>query len=119
MTAGDGYPGDYSYVKIDTSHDSAGGPAASLRRSSSLSGCARGHALTIPLARYKGHPITKVKVSSTARLILTKRGRTLRSIQVPGLAGARRHRIRVYEYTRHGFARRVTHAMYGCGRSGA
>jgi dienelactone hydrolase len=118
MTTGDGYPGDYSYVKIDTSHDSAGGPGASLRRSSNLSGCARAHALTIALAHYKGRPITKVKVFLDG-MVLAKRGRTLRSIQVPGLAGARRHRIRVYEYTRHGFARRVTRVMYGCGRSGA
>jgi hypothetical protein len=40
--------------------------------------------------------------------------RSIRLITVPGFAGARRHMIRVYEYTRTGFARRTTRFVYGC-----
>jgi hypothetical protein len=36
MVADDGYPGDYSYISIDTTPDAVTGPGASLRGGSEL-----------------------------------------------------------------------------------
>jgi hypothetical protein len=43
-TSADGWPGDYSYIKIDTTPDSAKGPGAALRSSSRLSPARRASA---------------------------------------------------------------------------
>jgi hypothetical protein len=51
--------------------------------------------------------------------VRTLEARHLRSVRIPGLAGTTRHRVRVYEYTRKCFARRVTRYVYGCGRQRA
>ena len=45
---------------------------------------------------------------------MRRRGRSLRTITVPGLPGTRRHTVRVYEYTRVALARRVTRRVWGC-----
>ena len=43
-------------------------------------------------------------------------GRAPRSVSIPGVPGAARHRLRVYEYTRRGLARRLTRTVWGCER---
>jgi dienelactone hydrolase len=116
-TRHDGWRGDYAYIKIDTTPDSVTGPGARYKRSSNLSACTRKRAITIKLPRYRGQPITMVKVYVDGRLVRTRRGHALRSITIPDVAGTKRHRVRVYEYTRRGLARRVTRRMYGCGRT--
>jgi dienelactone hydrolase len=116
MTSSDGYPGDYSYIKIDTTPDGVTGPGAALRQNSGLSACRRKQASRIALPLYKHRAITQVKVYVDGHLVMRLRGRRLRSVTVAGLAGTRRHRIRVWEYTRKGFARRVTRYVYGCGK---
>jgi hypothetical protein len=113
-TTDDGYPGTYSYLAVDTSPDSVVGPGASLRSSSSLSPCPARRAMVFRLRRFHGHPITRVKVYVGRRLIMTRRGRSLRRVVVPGLPGRARHKVRVFEYTRKGFARKVTRTVRGC-----
>jgi hypothetical protein len=116
-TSQDGWPGNYSYITIDTSPDSFNGPGASLRRSSGLAACTARQSIRFRLPRYKHRPITRVVVYVDGRRVLTRRGKALRSVSIPGLAGSRRHRVRVYEYTRKGLARRVTRYVRGCARS--
>jgi dienelactone hydrolase len=114
----DGWSGDYSYIAIDTTHDSVTGPGAALRGSSRLAACAARQSIRFKLPRFRHRAITRVAVYVDGRRVLTRRGRRLRSVSIPGLAGSRRHRVRVYEYTRKGFARRVTRYVYGCARRG-
>jgi dienelactone hydrolase len=116
MTSSDGYPGDYSYIKIDTSPDSVTGPGAGLKQGSGLSACTRKRATKIGLPLFHHRAITRVKVYVDGHLIMTRRGHRLHSVSVAGLGGTKRHRIRVWEYTRKGLARRVTRYVYGCGK---
>jgi dienelactone hydrolase len=116
MTSSDGYPGDYSYIKIDTSPDSVTGPGAGLKQGSGLSACTRKRATKFGLPLFHHRAITRVKVYVDGHLIMTRRGHRLRSVTVAGLGGTKRHRIRVWEYTRKGLARRVTRYVYGCGK---
>jgi dienelactone hydrolase len=119
LTSSDGYPGDYSYIKIDTTPDGVTGPGAALKPGSGLSACTSKHATRFALPLYRHRAITRVKVYVDGHLVMRVRGGRLRSVTVPGLAGTRRHRIRVWEYTRKGLARRVTRYVYGCAnRSG-
>jgi hypothetical protein len=117
MMTGDGYPGVYSYDAVDTSPDAVTGPGASLRAASSLAPCpARRGAITFRLRRFRGRPITLVRVYVGRRRVMTLRGRSLRVVLLAGLPGAGRYRLRVFEYTRRGFARRVTRTVRGCSR---
>jgi dienelactone hydrolase len=118
LTASDGYPGAYSYIGIDTSPDAVVGPGAALKRSNSLTACAARGAITIELPRFRGRPITRVLAYVDGRLVARFHGRALRSVRIPGLPGASRHRLRVYEYTRRGLTRRLTRTVWGCARRG-
>jgi hypothetical protein len=119
MVSGDGYPGDYSYIKIDTTPDSLTGAGAPLRGGSSVGACPARSAITLKLRRSHGRPIVKVKVYVDGHRVLSRRGRGLRQVRIPGLPGKRRHTIRAYEYTRTGLARRVTLHVYGCAHRGS
>ena len=113
-TSQDGWRGNYSYFSIDTSPDAVTGPGAAVGPASGLTPCTRRDATAIRLRRFRGRPITRVKVYVDGRLVKTRRGRSLRSVTVAGLAGAARHTIRVYAYTHRGFARRIVRKVYGC-----
>jgi hypothetical protein len=115
MVASDGYPGDYSYIKIDTTPDSVVGPGASLRGSSSLTLCTRRQAVRLRLRHPPGTRIVEVKVYVDRRHLLTLKGRSLRRVTVPGLPGRGRHTVRVYEYSRKGFVARISRRIHGCG----
>ena len=118
LSSRDGYPGTYSYLAIDTSPDAVTGPGAALRGSSTLTACAARSAITLRVRRSHGRPITKMVVYVDGHLAGRFRGRALRSVTIPGIPGTARHRLRVYEYTRHGLARRLTRKVKGCGGSG-
>ncbi|MBV9839102.1 MAG: hypothetical protein JO156_13365 [Solirubrobacterales bacterium] len=113
MLSADGYRGSYSYVAIDTTPDAKTGAGAGLR-SSGLLGCSATRWLTVGLSRYKGAAIRRVKVYVDGRLVMTRRGRSLRQLRIPGLPGRGRHTIRIYEYTGSRFARRITRHVRGC-----
>jgi hypothetical protein len=117
MVANDGYPGVYSYLAVDTSPDAVSGPGAGLRATgtSSLTPCPAPKAIRFRLRRFHGRPITRVKVYVGRRLVMTRRGRNLRAVSLAGLPGNASHTVRVLEYTRKGFARRVTRRVHGCG----
>jgi dienelactone hydrolase len=114
MVANDGYPGDYSYIKIATTPDAVSGAGATLKAGSGLSACTR-RAIRVKLARYRHHAITRVNVYVDHHLVMSRHGRALRSVTLPGLAGKGLHTVGVYEYTRNGFARRITRRIHGCG----
>jgi dienelactone hydrolase len=114
MVSADGYPGDYSYVKIDTTPDSVTGPAAPLRSGNALGTCPARSVIIFKLGRVHGQPIVKVKVYVDGHRILLRSGHGLSRIAVSGLPGRARHTIRVYEYTRSGLARRIKKRVYGC-----
>jgi dienelactone hydrolase len=109
--AGDGWPGDYSYVKIDTTPDAVSGPGAPLAPSSSLAPCKRS-------LRFKLHSkrrVTKVVVFVDGKRVLTRHGMRLRSVTIPGLAGNKRHRVRIYEYAGKRRVGTLTKHVRGCG----
>jgi hypothetical protein len=112
--AADRYPGNYSYVSIDTSSDSVTGPAATLKPTSSLAACARRARIRFPLRRIDGRAITRAQVYVDHRLVLTRRGRSLRAVTIAGLPGRARHIISVWRSTRRGLARQLTRHVYGC-----
>lgn len=111
----DGFPGTYSYLAVDTSPDAVFGPGASLQPTSSLTPCLAGKSIVFRLPRFRGKPITRVQVYIGKRLVMTRRGKSLRSIRLAGLAGTGKHKIRVVEYTRSGRARTATRTVRGCG----
>jgi dienelactone hydrolase len=117
----DGYPGTYSYVSIDTSPDAVTGPGAALAGArSSLTACPASSATRISLPRrVHGRPVTRATVYVDGRRVRTVRGRSLRSVSVPGLPGSGRHRVAVYAYPRRGAARRITRRVYGCAHTTA
>ncbi len=113
-TSEDGWKGDYAYIDIDTTHDADVGPGASLKGNSSITTCSRRSAIRFRLRRFHGRPIVKVRAYVDGKLVLTRRGRHLHSVVIPGLPGKRRHRVRVREYTKRGLARVQTKHVYGC-----
>jgi dienelactone hydrolase len=113
-TSDDGYSGNYSYVSIDTSPDAVTGPGAGLKTTSSLHGCPAKHQITFKLARYRHHPITRVRVYVDGRRVLTRAGKSLRTVAIAALTGKGRYRVRAYEYAGRKLARRVTRYVYGC-----
>jgi hypothetical protein len=86
-----------------------------MRPLSSLTACTPSKRIRIRLKRVHGRRISKVKVFVDRRRVLTRGGRSLRVLTLPGLAGRGRHTIRVYEYNRKGFAKRITRHVNGCG----
>jgi dienelactone hydrolase len=122
LSSNDGYRGAYSYVNIDTTPDAVTGPGGALRPSSGLGACTARDAIRFGVRRYRGRATTKVVVYVDGRLVRRFRGRALRSVTIPGIPGSARHRVRVYEYARHGrrlaLARRVTRRVWGCERKG-
>ncbi len=112
MTSNDGYPGNYSYVSIDTTPDALTGPGASLRASSGFTAC-KGR-IRFRLAR----ALTRVTAFVDGHRVLNRRGHRAgvrgRLISIPALAGRGRHTIRIYEY-RHGrLVARITRRVSGC-----
>jgi len=116
MTSADGFPGDYSYATIDTTPNATHGPGASLRTGNGLTPCTSRAGLWIRLPRIHGRSITLVRVYIDRRLILTRRGRRLRAIEIPALPGSARHRVRVRFSTAHGRSRSITRVVSGCAR---
>src|SRR5205085_3678663 len=58
MVSADGYPGDYSYVKIDTTPDAVSGPGQSLHGASTLTACTARQSIRIRVARrVRGHRV--------------------------------------------------------------
>jgi len=109
MVTNDGWRGDYSYIKIDTTPDAATGAGAKLR-----GGCTTRH-VRIRFYRPRGRtPITKVKVFVNGRLVMTRRGHSLRRIRLPLITGRRRHRVRIVEYSGSRVIRRVRLRLRGC-----
>ena len=114
MVSADGYPGVYSYVAIDTSPDSVTGPRAELESTSALLPCMSSRAIVFRIAHFHGRPITLARMFVDGRMVLRLRGRSLRTVRLAGLPGSQMHRVRLYEYTRTGLARRVTRRVRGC-----
>ena len=118
LTSDDGYTGDYSYLAVDTSPDAKTGSAASAAggaaASRQLFACGAHQAVRFHLHTVAGRRITEVKVYVGKRLVLTRRGRSLRSVTLPGLPGTAKHRIRIDTYTRAGLARRTLRMVSGC-----
>jgi hypothetical protein len=117
LSAGDGWPGTYSYLSIDTGADAVSGPGAPLRSSSRLSACSARSGALVHVRRFHGRPITRVVVYVDGRRASVVRARSVRSVRIPGFAGSARHRVRLWEYSRSRLARRVTLHVWGCGRA--
>jgi hypothetical protein len=114
MVANDGYNGDYSYIKIDTTPDASLGGGAFLKAGSGLATCPAHSGIKVALHRVHGRPVTKVKVYVDGKLVATRRGHNLRAVKISGLAGKGRHRLKILVYTRKGLAKRITRTVYGC-----
>jgi dienelactone hydrolase len=119
LTGTDGYPGDYSYISIDTTPDSVTGPGSALASPqastpSALTACTAHQSTRYAVRRDRHRAITRVKVYVDHRLIATRRGRNIRSVTVPGLPGNARHLVRLWEYSGKKRARIVTRHVYGC-----
>ncbi len=114
LVAADGYRGDYSYASIDTTADAVRGPGAPLKRSNAVRACPARRSIRVRLGGTRRRPVVKVKVYVDRRLVLTRTGRRLRLVSLPGLPGSRPHVLRVLSYTRSGQARRLTRRVWGC-----
>ncbi len=114
MVKNDGYPGNYSYIAIDTSPDALTGPGAGSAAGSGLTPCSRRSRIIIRLHHRRGRPITRVRVYLDRRLVLTRRGRSLRSVSISGLPGRGRHHLRVLAYSHRHVVARATRTVYGC-----
>jgi dienelactone hydrolase len=116
MVANDGYPGVYSYLAVDTSPDAVvGSGTALLSSSNSLTPCGASKPIVFRLRRFHGRPITRVRVYVGRRLVMTRRGRSLRAVSLRALPGNGSHTVRVLEYSRSRLVRRVTRTVRGCG----
>ena len=118
MGGPDGWPGDYAYITIDTSPDADIGGGAPLRGAANggVGVCAR--AVTLRLHRFRRLAITAVRVYVDGRLVLSRHGRALQSVTLPGLPGNGRHRLRVLTFTRRGRARDTVRSLRGCAPAG-
>jgi hypothetical protein len=117
MVSKDGYRGNYSYFKIDTTPDKVTGPGARVRKGShSLGPCSREQAITFHIKPYYGEPIVRAVVSVDGRRVLAKHGHSLKRVSISGLPGNKRHIVRVREYTEDQLARTATRKVYGCAR---
>jgi dienelactone hydrolase len=114
MVSNDGYPGDYSYIKIDTTPDSLTGGGAGLRSGNGLATCPAHSAIRLRLQKIHGRAIKRVKIYVDGKLVGTRHGRSIRSVKLAGLPGKARHHVRLLLYTRHGLAKRVKRTVYGC-----
>jgi dienelactone hydrolase len=117
MVQNDGYTGDYSYLATDTSPDARTGVAAATAVGASanrLFACASQRSVRFHLHTVRGRPITRVRVYVGRRLVVSRHGRSLTSVMLPGLPGTARHRIRIDTYTRSGLARRTIRTVSGC-----
>ena len=113
LLSADGYPGNYSYIAIDTTRDATSGPGAGLTTTSPGSVCRAPAATRVRLRRPHGQRITRVKVFVDGRLVMTRTGRSLRQITLPGRRG--RHRIRIDEYAGARRVARLHRTLTGCG----
>jgi dienelactone hydrolase len=111
----DGWHGNYAYITIDTTPDSVTGPGAALRRSSRLQACGARAAIRLRIGSPRRRPITRVVLYVAHHRVLVRHGHRIRSVRIPGLAGRRRHRVRVYEYSRRRLVRVVSLTEFGCG----
>jgi dienelactone hydrolase len=114
MVKNDGYPGNYSYITIDTTRDALTGPGAASRADSGLTPCSRRARIIVRLRHRRERPITRVRVFLDRRLVLSRRGRSLHSVSIAGLAGSGRHHLRVLAYSHRRLVGRVTRTVYGC-----
>jgi dienelactone hydrolase len=111
----DGWPGDYSYISIDTTPDAVSGPGAAVSRQTARSGCTRTRATIVRLPRLRRHRrITQVALRVDGRLIRILRGHNLRRVAIPALPGRRRHTIRLTLYSGRHVARRLVDHESGC-----
>lgn len=83
-----------------------------------MTACPAQSASRLRITRFRGRAIVRVSVYVDGRFVLARRGRSLRSVTVPGLPGRARHRVRLYEYTKRGFARVTTRHVYGWAHRG-
>jgi dienelactone hydrolase len=115
----DGWTGNYSYASIDTTPDAVHGSGAALKSQSSLAACSARSATTIRFGADRGRAIVRARVFIDGHLVRTVRGRRLRRVTIPGIAGTRRHTVRIFLYTRHRFARQIQRRIAGCARGRA
>ncbi|MEO6859264.1 MAG: hypothetical protein ABI323_11885, partial [Solirubrobacteraceae bacterium] len=114
MVNNDGYPGSYSYITIDTTPDALTGPGAGIRAGSGLTPCSSWARIIVRWPHRRGRPITRVSVYIDRRLVLSRRGRSLRSVSITGLPGNGRHHLRVLAYSHRRVVARTTRTVYGC-----
>ncbi len=125
MSAADGYPGDYSYVAIDTTPEatsSSSSPtsvavSSATATSDGLYACVRGSRTMFHPHAVRGRRIVRAVIKLNGRVAARARGRDVRTIILPGLPGTKRYRVLVLTYTRHGLARRTRRTISGCGKT--
>jgi dienelactone hydrolase len=116
--AHDGYPGTYSYLKVDTTPDSKSGPGAPLRKSSSLYACPSGDDVTVGFAPIAGEPITSVTLYLDGHRVGSPSGTLPHRLTIPGLPGTRSQIVRLRETAAGGLSRTVTRTLHSCSMSG-
>ncbi len=121
MTSDDGYPGEYSYLKVATTPDAVGAGSSSAAAAlaaapadHSASVCA-GRTLRFKLHGKHGRRVTRVKVYTDGHRVRGRRGRSLHAITVPEIPGTGTHRVRVDSYSGKRLLRRQHRTVAGCG----
>jgi dienelactone hydrolase len=116
--ARDGYPGTYSYISIDTSPDGVAGAGSRLRGGNALGACRSSARIRFAVRRAEGRPITRVSVFVDGRRVLTRRGKSLHAVSIPGLPGSGRHTVKAQMYARRRLARTIIRKVRGCAHDG-
>jgi dienelactone hydrolase len=89
MTAADGFPGDYEYIKLVTAPDGPGATPAG----TGLFGCGRKPGRTLRL-HYRGRRVVRATIFVNKKRVRVYRGRSIKRIVIPA-AGSGRHTVKI------------------------
>jgi hypothetical protein len=116
MVSGDGYTGDYSYLKIDTTPDGqTSGAAGGAPSGTGIFGCGSRAGLVARL-HYKRVRIVRATVYINGRRVKTQKGRRLSSVTIPP-PGPGRHRVKIVLRTSRGRSLTSVRTYTGCGKT--
>jgi dienelactone hydrolase len=114
MTNDDGWSGDYSYVKIDTTPDGQS-PAGTTLQGTGVHGCGAAAGATVRL-RQRGLRVVRAAVYINGRRVNLQRGRNLRRVTIPA-PGPGHHRVKIVLRTSRGRTITSVRTYDGCRKS--
>jgi dienelactone hydrolase len=115
MVNDDGFAGDYSYLKIDTTPDGAPAAGTPAVAGSGVHGCGAAAGAVVRL-RQRGVRVVKATVLINGKRVSVQRGKRLRSVRIPA-PGPGRHRVKIVLRTSRGRSLTSVRTYNGCRKS--